>query len=209
MAEGGGEKQATGDAGTADVFISYATADKSAADSIRAALERDGIVCWIAPRDVTPGVFYADAIVQAINSARILIVVLSVNSAGSQHVLREVERASAKRRPLVAFRLDTTSLPTGLEYFLSASHWRMRAEARSNVRCRPCGCCASAFGPRREGGDRYQHTRRLECQRERRCRGNKAGHAKATPESVVDRSGGDGGRAACTSRRQILVEGAD
>ena len=123
VAEGGGEKQATGDAGTADVFISYATADKSAADSICAALERGGIVCWIAPRDVTPGVFYADAIVQAINSTRILIVVLSVNSAGSQHVLREVERASAKRRPLVAFRLDTTSLPTGLEYFLSASHW--------------------------------------------------------------------------------------
>jgi TolB-like protein/Tfp pilus assembly protein PilF len=123
VAEGGGEKQATGDAGTADVFISYATADKSAADSICAALERGGIVCWIAPRDVTPGVFYADAIVQAINSARILIVVLSVNSASSQHVLREVERASAKRRPLVAFRLDTTSLPTGLEYFLSASHW--------------------------------------------------------------------------------------
>jgi TolB-like protein/Flp pilus assembly protein TadD len=123
VAEGGGEKQATGDAGTADVFISYATADKGAADSICAALERGGIVCWIAPRDVTPGVFYADAIVQAINSARILIVVLSVNSAGSQHVLREVERASAKRRPLVAFRLDTTPLPTGLEYFLSASHW--------------------------------------------------------------------------------------
>ena len=123
LAESGGEKQVTGDAGTADVFISYATADKSAADSICAALERGGIVCWIAPRDVTPGVFYADAIVQAINSARILIVVLSVNSACSQHVLREVERASAKRRPLVAFRLDTTSLPTGLEYFLSASHW--------------------------------------------------------------------------------------
>jgi len=108
---------------TADVFISYASADKTAADSICAALEHAGITCWIAPRDVTPGVFYADAIVEAINSSRILIVVLSVNSAGSQHVLREVERASSKRRPLVAFRLDTTPLPTGLEYFLSASHW--------------------------------------------------------------------------------------
>lgn len=105
------------------VFISYASADKSAADSICFALERGGIACWIAPRDVTPGVFYADAIVEAINSARILIVVLSVNSVGSQHVLREVERASAKRRPLIAIRLDSTPLPTGLEYFLSASHW--------------------------------------------------------------------------------------
>jgi hypothetical protein len=33
------------------VFISYATADKAAADSIVAALERAGISCWIAPRD--------------------------------------------------------------------------------------------------------------------------------------------------------------
>jgi TolB-like protein/Flp pilus assembly protein TadD len=107
----------------ARVFISYASADKPAADSICSGLERGGITCWIAPRDVTPGVFYADAIVEAINSARILIVVLSVNSVGSQHVLREVERASAKRRPLVAIRVDTTPLPTGLEYFLSASHW--------------------------------------------------------------------------------------
>jgi TolB-like protein/Tfp pilus assembly protein PilF len=107
----------------ADVFISYAAADKATADSVCAALEGDGIACWIAPRNVTPGVFYADAIVQAINSARILIVVLSVNSVESQHVLREVERASAKRRPLVAFRIDTTALPTALEYFLSASHW--------------------------------------------------------------------------------------
>ncbi len=134
MTESGGEEQATGDApatpsvrhrqgSSADVFISYASADKQAADSICAALERAGIECWIAPRDVTPGVFYADAIVEAINSAHILIVVLSRNSVDSQHVLREVERASAKRRPLVAFRLDFAPLPTGLEYFLSASHW--------------------------------------------------------------------------------------
>jgi hypothetical protein len=108
---------------SAPVFISYASADKVAADSICTTLERGGIACWVAPRDVTPGMFYADAIVQAINSAQILIVALSVNSVGSQHVLREVERASSKRRPLVAFRLDTTPLPTGLEYFLSASHW--------------------------------------------------------------------------------------
>jgi TolB-like protein/Tfp pilus assembly protein PilF len=107
----------------ARVFISYASPDKNAADAIVAALERRGIQCWIAPRDVTPGLFYADAIVQAINSTQLLIVVLSVNSIGSQHVLREVERASAKRHPVVALRLDISPLPTGLEYFLSASHW--------------------------------------------------------------------------------------
>jgi serine/threonine-protein kinase len=38
-------------------------------------------------------------------------------------VLREVERASAKKRPIIAFRIDATPLPPGLEYFLSASQW--------------------------------------------------------------------------------------
>jgi adenylate cyclase len=105
------------------VFISYASADKASADSIVAMLERAGVSCWIAPRDVSPGVFYADAIVQALNAAQLMVVVLSVHSVDSEHVLREVERASSKKRPLVAFRLDTTPLPPGFEYFLSASQW--------------------------------------------------------------------------------------
>jgi len=121
MAEGGGEQKAS--IGTRAVFISYATADKATVDSIVAALERAGIPCWIAPRDVPPGALYAEAIVHALNAAQLLIVVLSAHSVGSQHVLREVERASSKKRPLLAFRLDATPLPPGLEYFLSASHW--------------------------------------------------------------------------------------
>jgi hypothetical protein len=66
---------------------------------------------------------YAGTIVRAINSTSILIVILSVHSTGSQSVLREVELASARRRPMVTVRLDTTPLPAGLEYYLSASHW--------------------------------------------------------------------------------------
>jgi len=126
--EGGGERQTTGAQSATsdvftDVFISYASQDVGVAESVVEALELHGLKCWIAPRDVTPGAFYADAIVQAINSAQLLIVLLSANSVGSQHVLREVERASAKKRPLVALRLDSAPLPTGLEYFLSASQW--------------------------------------------------------------------------------------
>jgi TolB-like protein/Tfp pilus assembly protein PilF len=105
------------------VFISYASQDTAVADALCAALERAGIACWIAPRNVTPGDFYADAIVQAINACRVLVLVLSENSITSPHVVREVERASAKQRPVISFRIDLTPLPPGLEYFLSASHW--------------------------------------------------------------------------------------
>ena len=106
-----------------DAFISYAAQDAAVAGSVVAALERHGVQCWIAPRDVTPGEFYADAIVGAINATRIVVVVLTGNAVGSPHVLREIERASAKRHPVVSFRIDTAPLPAGLEYFLSASHW--------------------------------------------------------------------------------------
>ena len=106
-----------------DAFISYASQDKALAETLCRALERAGIGCWIAPRDVTPGEFYADAIVGGINASRVLVVVLTESAIASQHVLREVERASAKRHPVVSFRIGTAPLPAGLEYFLSASHW--------------------------------------------------------------------------------------
>lgn len=105
------------------IFISYASQDSAVAHALCAALERAGIVCWIAPRDVRPGDFYADSIVQAINACTVLVLLLSQSAVDSNHVLREVERASAKKRPIIAFRIDAAALPPGLEYFLSASQW--------------------------------------------------------------------------------------
>jgi hypothetical protein len=52
-----------------------------------------------------------------------VVLVLTENVVGSSHVLREIERASAKRHPVVTFRVEAATLPAGLEYFLSASHW--------------------------------------------------------------------------------------
>lgn len=108
---------------SSDVFVSYASQDAAIADAVVAALERNGVACWIAPRDVTPGEFYADAIVRALNEARILVLVLTENSVTSPHVLREVERTSSKRHAIVTLRFTNSSLPPALEYFLSASHW--------------------------------------------------------------------------------------
>src|SRR5580698_6476521 len=90
----------------ARVFISYASPDVAVADAVCTALERAGVICWIAPRDVVPGEFYADAIVHAIDSTRMIVLVLSKSAAGSPHVLREVERASSKGHPVVSLRMD-------------------------------------------------------------------------------------------------------
>ena len=42
-------------AGMRDVFVSYATEDRSTAEAVCAALEAKGLRCWIAPRDIHPG----------------------------------------------------------------------------------------------------------------------------------------------------------
>ncbi len=86
-------------------------------------MERTGITCWIAPRDVTPGASYAGQIIHAIDAAKAIVLILSQNAASSPHVLREVERAASKRLPIVALRIDQAPLPADFEYFLNASHW--------------------------------------------------------------------------------------
>jgi TolB-like protein/tetratricopeptide (TPR) repeat protein len=108
---------------TAPVFISYSSADTALANRICTALEASDVHCWIAPRNVRAGDVYADSIVQAINACRAMVVLLSASSIDSAHVLREIERASSKKRPIIALRIGSFALPPALEYFLSASHW--------------------------------------------------------------------------------------
>jgi TolB-like protein len=124
MVDGSDDEQATGARSRPpDVFISYASPDSAVADAVCAALERNGVTCWVAPRDVIPGEFYGDAIVRSIDAATAVVLVLSKDSVASSHVLREVERASSKRHPVISLRIDTAPLPAGLEYFLNTSQW--------------------------------------------------------------------------------------
>ncbi len=105
------------------LFISHASLDAEVAQEVCLALEAAGFLCWMAPRDVRPGAQYADAIVAAINNAKAVVLVLSGSAVASSHVGREVERAAAKNKPLIAFRVDGAPLSRALEYFLGESQW--------------------------------------------------------------------------------------
>src|SRR5271169_4153628 len=105
------------------VFISYASHDAAVAQKVCSALEGAGFPCWLAPRDVIPGMLYADGIVRAINESTILVLILSESAVASAHVGKELERASSKRHPIIALRTDNAPLTPAFEYFLSESHW--------------------------------------------------------------------------------------
>jgi hypothetical protein len=106
-----------------DIFVSHSNKDKIAADAVVAHLERDGLRCWCAPRDILPGASWASSIVKGINSCKAMVVIFSANANQSDHIRREVERAVNHGIPIVPVRIEDV-LPQGdLEYFLSSSHW--------------------------------------------------------------------------------------
>jgi hypothetical protein len=106
-----------------DVFISYSQPDHDCAFALVARLEEQGIECWIAPRDIAPSADWAAEIMDAISSARIMILVYSANSNLSPQVRREVERAVHKQLSILTFRIDNVPPSKSLEFFLSAQHW--------------------------------------------------------------------------------------
>lgn len=106
-----------------DVFISYSSQDKPIADAACSILEKMGVRCWIAPRDVTPGTNYGGAIVQAIRDSSVLVLILSSNSNQSPQVLREVERAVSSGLPIIPLRVEEVQLTPSMEYYVSSQHW--------------------------------------------------------------------------------------
>lgn len=106
-----------------DVFVSYSNKDKPVADAVVAGLENRGIRCWVAPRDITPGSSWGEAIIKAIEGSQIMVIILSGNSNRSTQVVREVERAVANNVVIIPFRIEKID-PTGaMAYFLSTEHW--------------------------------------------------------------------------------------
>jgi hypothetical protein len=106
-----------------NVFISYSREDADAANRICAMLERDGITCWIAPRNIPPGQEWPVAIAAAIRSSRILVVLLSSHSYRSKQIAREAEIADRNGLSIVTFRLEEVDPPEALEYFLTNLQW--------------------------------------------------------------------------------------
>jgi hypothetical protein len=108
---------------THDVFICHSSKDKTVADAVCSVLEQQGIRCWIAPRDVLAGLSYGEAIIEAINGAKVMVIVFSSSANASPQIEREVERAVNRDIRIVQFRIEEVVPRQALEYFLSAPHW--------------------------------------------------------------------------------------
>lgn len=106
-----------------DVFLSHSHVDKHYADAICHCLERAGVRCWVAPRDIRPSEDWAEAIINGMDQCRILLLVFSSHSNNSPQVRREVERSVNKGLTILPFRIEAVAPSKSLEYFISTQHW--------------------------------------------------------------------------------------
>jgi hypothetical protein len=106
-----------------DCFISYATEDRIAANAACARLEAAAIRCWIAPRDITAGISYGEAIIEAIHEVKVMVLVFSSNANSSDHIPKEVERAVSNGLTIVPLRIEDVMPGKRLDYFIGSIHW--------------------------------------------------------------------------------------
>jgi hypothetical protein len=100
-----------------DVFISYAAEDKAAAEEVRAALEAQGVSCWIAPRDVLPDEDETESILGAIDTSSVVVLCLSSAANASKLVTQQAARAFNKDIPIVPLRIEDVEPNDALKLF--------------------------------------------------------------------------------------------
>jgi hypothetical protein len=86
-----------------DVFISFSSKDRETVERIRHGLET---------RDVPPGADFQEAIINALEQAKVMLLVFSTNANNSAEVKKELVLVSEYKMPLIPVRIENV-LPSG------------------------------------------------------------------------------------------------
>jgi TPR repeat protein len=107
----------------APIFISYSSIDQKVAESICDALQARGYGCWIACRNVMPGENFQEAIVKAIRSAKVMLLVFTSNANNSDEIKKEVVLAGRHRIVVVPLRVEDVAPNDALAYEFATRQW--------------------------------------------------------------------------------------
>jgi outer membrane protein OmpA-like peptidoglycan-associated protein len=93
-------------------FISFSSKDRETVERIRHGLETRNVSCWMSTRDIPPGADFQEAIINALEGSKVMLLVFSANANNSAEVKKEVVLASEYKIPLVPVRIENV-LPSG------------------------------------------------------------------------------------------------
>ena len=105
------------------IFISYSSKDIELARAVFDSLTTKDFDCFFAATSIKPSENYAEAIIRALDSVDIVLLLYTKNSNVSPEVHKEIERASAKRIPIIPVRFENVPYHAVFEYHISAAQW--------------------------------------------------------------------------------------
>ncbi|MBQ2676847.1 MAG: toll/interleukin-1 receptor domain-containing protein [Clostridia bacterium] len=120
-----------------EVFISYSTVDAANAETVRNVLEKNGLSCWMAPRDIPGGSNYTREIPIAIRNCKVFVLILSKNAQSSQWVLKELDSAVNCGKVILPFMLEECILNDEFNFLLTGAQryaaYQKKAEAMETL----------------------------------------------------------------------------
>lgn len=102
-----------------DVFISYSSKEHDRVNMIRMVLEKNGIICWMAPQDIPFGSSYANEIPVAIKKCTVFLLMISRKSQQSQWVPKEASIALSLKKIVIPFVMENCELTESFNFFLT------------------------------------------------------------------------------------------
>ena len=120
-----------------EIFISYSSNDLQQAETVRNVLEKNGLSCWMAPRDIPGGSNYTKEIPIAIRNCKIFVLILSESAQSSHWVLKELDSAVNCGKVILPFMLEDCALNDEFNFLLTGaqrySAYQKKAEAMETL----------------------------------------------------------------------------
>ncbi|MBR5342035.1 MAG: toll/interleukin-1 receptor domain-containing protein [Erysipelotrichaceae bacterium] len=121
----------------ADIFISYKSEEEAYARRVRKVLEDNGMSCWMAPDSIPVGSNYMKQIPQAIESCKVMIVLVSEKSQKSTWVKNEFSQAISKNKLIIPYVIQDCKLEDEFAFSMSTMQqvfaWKNEEDALQRI----------------------------------------------------------------------------
>lgn len=107
--------------GNFDVFISYSSKELGEVNTIKSILEKNNIVCWMAPQDIPGGSNYAKEIPYAIRQCEVFLLVLSEHAQHSIWVSKELDTALNAKKVILPVMIEDCTLTDEFAFYLTGA----------------------------------------------------------------------------------------
>jgi TolB-like protein/Flp pilus assembly protein TadD len=104
---------------SADVFISYSREDKDKVVDLAGKLRASGVAVWMDVGGIDAATMWSEEIVNALDSAKVLLLMVTPSAVNSHNVAKEVILTSERKGHILPVHLEPTQIPAGLKYQLA------------------------------------------------------------------------------------------